>query len=145
MVRIFEVHSLVQSLLNTSFFCPFLDPHLTTYHLNIGVHNIVVSELVMSTVSLQSKLSRQFFLKTSKIPNTDMLQSKAKWAGWVHWQWALQRPHRSPPHPTHHRKRSFKIIHGILIHTFMVNRSWVFEILVKLQGHASSCNTHWVI
>ena len=30
----------MQFLLNTCFWCPFLDPHLTTYHENIGVQTI---------------------------------------------------------------------------------------------------------
>ena len=30
----------MQSLFNTCFWCPFLDPHLTTYHENIGVQTI---------------------------------------------------------------------------------------------------------
>jgi hypothetical protein len=32
-----------------SFWCPFLDPHLTTYHSNMGVQIIIVLELGMST------------------------------------------------------------------------------------------------
>jgi hypothetical protein len=37
------------------FCCPFLDPHLTTYHSHIGVHNIIVLELGMS-ILVQSLL-----------------------------------------------------------------------------------------
>ena len=66
MVSIFEVHSLVQSLLKTSFYYLFLNPRLTTSHLNIGVHNIVMLESVAYTLSQQSKLLRQFFYK--KLP-----------------------------------------------------------------------------
>ena len=31
-----------------SFWCPFLDPHLTTYHSNIGVHILAMLDLGMS-------------------------------------------------------------------------------------------------
>ena len=41
----------LQSLSNTkSFWCPFVDPHLTPYHQNIGVQIIAKLELGMSTL-----------------------------------------------------------------------------------------------
>ena len=36
--------------------CQFLDPHLTTYHPNIGVHIIVVFDLGMSTLDNQREM-----------------------------------------------------------------------------------------
>ena len=41
----------IMCLLNTSlFWCPFLDPHLTTYHSNIGVHIIAMLDIATSTL-----------------------------------------------------------------------------------------------
>jgi hypothetical protein len=53
MVSIFLAPSLI-SFQHLSFWCPFLDPHLTAHHSNIGVQIIVVFELGTSTLAVSS-------------------------------------------------------------------------------------------
>ena len=50
-VSIFWARSSI-SFEHMSFWCPFLDPHLTTCHANIGVQIIAMSELVTSSLSI---------------------------------------------------------------------------------------------
>ena len=47
MVNTFQARSPI-SFKHITFWCMFLDPHLTIYYLNIGVHMIVVLNLGMS-------------------------------------------------------------------------------------------------
>ena len=44
-------HVVLSLLEHMSFWCPFFDSHLSTYHSNIGVQIIVVLELGMSTLA----------------------------------------------------------------------------------------------
>ena len=53
MVSIFLAPSLI-SFQHMSFWCPFLDPRLTTYYSNIGVQISVVFELGTSTLAVSS-------------------------------------------------------------------------------------------
>ena len=53
MVSIFCSRSSISSKHVAFVLCPFLGPHLTTYHSNIGVHIIVVLELGTSTLEFQ--------------------------------------------------------------------------------------------
>ena len=45
-----------------SFWCPFLDPHLTTYHSNIGVHILAMLDLGMSRENQAYKEKKSFGL-----------------------------------------------------------------------------------
>ena len=46
-----EFEHVVQCVLNTSFWCPFLDPYSTTHHSNIGVRLRCVIELGLLTLT----------------------------------------------------------------------------------------------
>ena len=64
-----------------SFWYLFLEPHLTTYHSNIGVRLRQVTELGICTLHLMSTLTNSDFISSRTCPSLECKISGLNWRG----------------------------------------------------------------